>query len=246
MSISLSPVQVQGLLSIKDAVTDGASLTAGSPRLVMGDPGIRVSHSTPDMDSLVAKLRTEINDVRLAASRSRLSVALAQLAALSEEFKANVEDMKSAGEELIAAERTRDADRADFDVKNAGLEEKKAALDAAEGDGVESAQRDYDSAKAARDESMMRLESSEAAVAEKQGRFDSLVDSLDAFTGSALREALKLDVSDVDHLHEEIDEDDKTHSLAEMRSVEDLISDALKRLDGEIAKEVEDRHLDHV
>ena len=48
------------------------------------------------------------------------------------------------------------------------------------------------------------------------------------------------------HLHDEIEEDDKKHSLATIRSVEDVISDALKRLDGKMVDEIEDRHLDHV
>jgi hypothetical protein len=61
-----------------------------------------------------------------------------------------------------------------------------------------------------------------------------------------LREALQLTATDLEHLHKEIEEEDKEHSLATVRSVEDVIADSLKRLDGEIVDEVESRHLDHV
>ena len=70
--------------------------------------------------------------------------------------------------------------------------------------------------------------------------------ALDTASISALREALHLSVGDLDHLHDEIEEDDKRHSLSVVRSVEDVISDALKRLDDRMVDEIEDRHLEHV
>ena len=70
--------------------------------------------------------------------------------------------------------------------------------------------------------------------------------SLDAASLTALRDALGLSAGDVGHLQEEIEEDDKEHSLATVRSVEDVIADALKRLDGKMVDEIADRHLDHV
>jgi chromosome segregation ATPase len=111
---------------------------------------------------------------------------------------------------------------------------------------LDSAQNEYDSAKKEYDAAMDRYNEAERKVNEGQSRFDALVDSLDQSSLTALRDALKLFAGDLDHLHDEIEEDDKKHSLATVRSVEDVISDALKRLDGKMVDEIEDRHLDHV
>jgi uncharacterized membrane protein YkoI len=72
------------------------------------------------------------------------------------------------------------------------------------------------------------------------------VKALDSASLTALREALNLYANDLEHLHKEIEEEDKKHSLSTVRSVEDIINDALKRLDGKMVDEIEDRHLDHV
>ena len=111
---------------------------------------------------------------------------------------------------------------------------------------LDSAQNEYDSAKKEYDAALDRYNEAERKVNEGQSRFDALVDSLDQSSLTALRDALKLFAGDLDHLHDEIEEDDKKHSLATVRSVEDVISDALKRLDGKMVDEIEDRHLDHV
>ena len=63
---------------------------------------------------------------------------------------------------------------------------------------------------------------------------------------TALRDAVRLDVQDVNHLHKEIEEDDKKHDLAPTKAVEDVIADALDRLEGKMVDEVTDRHLEHI
>ena len=83
-------------------------------------------------------------------------------------------------------------------------------------------------------------------VSSLQTKFDRLLDSLDASSLSALRDAIRLDAGDVDHLHEEIEKDDKKHDLAPTKAVEDVIADALDRLEGKMVDEVTNRHLDHI
>ena len=83
-------------------------------------------------------------------------------------------------------------------------------------------------------------------VSSLQTKFDRLLESLDASSLTALRDAVRLDVQDVNHLHKEIEEDDKKHDLAPTKAVEDVIADALDRLDGKMVDEVTNRHLDHI
>ena len=84
------------------------------------------------------------------------------------------------------------------------------------------------------------------AVSSLQTKFDRLLESLDASSLTALRDAVRLDVQDVNHLHKEIEKDDKKHDLAPTKAVEDVIADALDRMDGKMVDEVADRHLDHI
>ena len=140
--------------------------------------------------------------------------------------------------ELARLESAVSAAKSNLDRAESGQEMARAALD--------SAQKEYDSAKREYDAAVDRYDAAESDVNDRQNKFDALVNSLDMASLTALRDALKLFAGDVDHLHDEIEEDDKKHSLATVRSVEDVISDALKRLDGKMVDEIEDRHLDHV
>ena len=45
---------------------------------------------------------------------------------------------------------------------------------------------------------------------------------------------------------EEIEKDDEKHDLVSIKAVEDVIADALDRLDGKMVDEVTNRHLDHI
>ena len=89
-------------------------------------------------------------------------------------------------------------------------------------------------------------EAAEKAVSGLQAKLERLIESLDAAGLLALREAIRLDLGDVEHLHDEIEKKDGKNKLDQIRAVEDVIADALDRLEGKIADEVEDRHLDHV
>lgn len=111
---------------------------------------------------------------------------------------------------------------------------------------VSTAQTKLDAAVNSAQAAKTALDAAEATVAQLQETFDAQLRGLDSTSQQALREALQLTADDLDHLHEEIEEEDKEHLLATVRSVEDVIADSLKRLDGEIVDEVESRHLDHV
>ena len=140
--------------------------------------------------------------------------------------------------ELARLESAVSAAKSNLDRAESGQEKARVALD--------SAQKEYDSAKREYDAAVDRYDAAESDVNDRQNKFDALVNSLDMASLTALRDALKLFAGDIDHLHDEIEEDDKKHNLATIRSVEDVIGDALKRLDGKMVDEIEDRHLDHV
>lgn len=111
---------------------------------------------------------------------------------------------------------------------------------------VASAQKSVDEASAVHSAAKTVYDAAASEVASLQTKFDNLLDSLDTSSLTALREAIRLDASDVDHLHEEIEKDDEKHDLASVKAVEDVIADALDRLDGKMVDEVTNRHLDHI
>lgn len=154
-----------------------------------------------------------------------------------------LEQYRNSGIELDSSELARlenavSSAKSNLDRAKSAQKTASAALD--------QAQEEYDSAKREYDAAKEKYNAAERTVNDRQGRFDALVDSLDMSSLAALRDALKLFADDVDHLHDEIEEDDKKHDLAPIRSVEDVISDSLKRLDDKMVDEIEDRHLDHV
>ena len=309
MNVTLDTARVQSLSSLPASLGDGATSLSVPASPVLSGENVSVASASPDLESILATLRMETNEARLAAARSRLASALTQLTGLSEDEQSKVKEMKAAGEDLAEAESVSNAAKKAADAKTKALDSKKAALSDAEkafgkaqkqtaaaqgaydsavsaleqyrNSGVESdpaelsrlesavsaaksnldraessqekaraaldqAQEGYDSAKREYDAAMDRYNAAEKTVNDRQSRFDALVDSLDPSSLMALRDALKLFANDIDHLHDEIEEDDKKHSLSTVRSVEDVISDALKRLDGKMVDEIEDRHLDHV
>ena len=267
MDVTLKAISAQSLSAVSEALKDASPVVADvSAQSVLGGENLSVSHASPDLDAILAQLRMETNDARLNAARHRLASALSQLADLSEDQKAKVEEMKAVGKELAAAEHVRDADKAVYEAKARDLNSKESELsgardalssvrnnpNATQGEldaaknRLDSAQRAYDSARVEYDAAKGKYESSERIVNEKQSKFDELVKSLDTASLAALRDALKLSADDVDHLHEEIEEDDKKHDISPVRSVEDVIIDSLKRLDGKMVDEIEDRHMDHV
>ena len=268
--MEINAVSAKNLAAVAESLNDVSAVADPAPAAILGGSGVNVVSSSPDLDAILSLMRMETNEARLDAARRRISSAFSQLSGLSEEQMAKVDEMKASGGELIDAEKTYDAYSADYSSSLAKLEKAKTALDKAnealekalsdaqkglEGaedsllsakEDVASAQVEYDSAEAAFEVAKEKYEKSRAALNEMQGKFDSLVSSLDAESLTALRDALKLFADDVDHLHDEIEEDDKKHNLAAVRSVENVISDSLKRLDEEFVDELQDRHLDHV
>ena len=153
-------------------------------------------------------------------------------------------------EDYLSAPET--ADRLQVAALEADVASAKQALDSAgakvdsAGNKVASAEKRVADASAAHGAAQEAYDAAAEEVSSLQTKFDRLLDSLDASSLSALRDAIRLDAGDVDHLHEEIEKDDEEHDLASVKAVEDVIADALDRMDGKMVDEVADRHLDHI
>lgn len=197
-----------------------------------------------------------------------------ELESAEKDFEAAEKTLESAKDTLASAEK--DFAKADARYTDAvkALEDYLATADTQDSAQVATLKSNVASAKKALDSAAMEVDAAEknAASAEKrlgeassrydaaksaydaafgelsalQSRFETLLESLDSSSLTALREAVRLDIGDVDHLNEEIEEDDKTHDLASVKAVEDVIADALDRMDGKIVDEVANRHLDHI
>ena len=197
-----------------------------------------------------------------------------ELESAEKDFEAAEKTLESAKDTLASAEK--DFAKADARYTDAvkALEDYLATADTQDSAQVATLEANVASAKKALDSAAMEVDAAEknAASAEKrlgeassrydaaksaydaafgelsalQSRFETLLESLDSSSLTALREAVRLDIGDVDHLNEEIEEDDKTHDLASVKAVEDVIADALDRMDGKIVDEVANRHLDHI
>ena len=267
MDITLNPVSAQSLSAVSEALKEGPTVFADATvQSVLGGSNLSVGQAMPNLDEILAQMRMETNDARLNAARSRLASALSQLSDLTDEENAKIDEMKNVGTDLLNAQSVRDADKASYDSKARALasaenelENAKDALDKVQNNPestqsdidaaqnrLDSAQMKYDSAKNDLDNTRDKYNASDRVVNDTQNKFDELVKALDSASLTALREALSLCANDLEHLHKEIEEEDKKHSLSTVRSVEDVINDALKRLDGKMVDEIEDRHLDHV
>lgn len=249
MDVAFSAGPVSNLAAVAEALGDASSAVAPAPGAVLGGENLTVVSPPPDLDEILALLRDETNEARLGAARSSLSSALGRLAGLSESQMAKVDEMKASGKALAAAEKACDAAAAAYSNSLAKLEKAKSRLDSAQDGPSEaellSARAEYDSAKAETEAAGEKLGRAKTALGEEQDRFDSLVDSLDAASLTALREALRLSAGDVSHLREEIEEDDKKRDAAPVRSVEDVIAAALDRRDGKMSDELENGTADY-
>ena len=153
-------------------------------------------------------------------------------------------------EDYLSAPET--ADRLQVAALEANVASAKQALDSAgakvdsAGNKVASAEKRVADASAAHGAAQKAYDAAADEVSSLQTKFDRLLDSLDASSLSALRDAIRLDAGDVDHLHEEIEKNDEEHDLASVKAVEDVIADALDRMDGKMVDEVTNRHLDHI
>jgi chromosome segregation ATPase len=262
MEIKLNTSSVSNLASVAEALKSDAAIAAEAAP-ILSAKSLNVTESSPDLDALLSKLLMETNEAKLNAARSRLASALDQLTNLGESEKKAVEEMRNLAEAQNQAEKTlasksRDLEAATKELKSAekaldlakaelALAEKNASqpeIDAAENK-VESAKKRLDAASQSFDVAQNAYHAISNEVSSLQTKFDRLLDSLDISSLTALREAIRLDAGDINHLHNEIEKDDEKHDLASIKAVEDVIADALDRLDGKMVDEVTDRHLEH-
>ncbi len=263
MEIQLNTSSVSNLASVAEAVKSDAAIAAEAAP-ILSAKSLNVTESSPDLDALLSKLLMETNEAKLNAARSRLASALDQLMNLGESDRQAVEEMRnlaalqaqaektlekktkelnSAAKELTSAEKALASAKADLASakKNASQPEIDAAANK-----VESAKKRLDAASQSFSVAQKAYNAAASEVNSLQTKFDQLLDSLDASSLTALREAIRLDAGDVNHLHEEIEKDDEKRDLVSVKSVEDVIADALDRLDGKMVDEVTNRHLDHI
>ena len=189
----------------------------------------------------------------LNSAEKTLDSAKDELASAEKAFskaEAKYAEAAKALEDYLSAPET--ADRLQVAALEADVASAKQALDSAgakvdvAGNKVASAEKRVADASAAHGAAQEAYDAAAEEVSSLQTKFDRLLDSLDASSLSALRDAIRLDAGDVDHLHEEIEKDDEEHDLASVKAVEDVIADALDRMDGKMVDEVADRHLDHI
>ena len=189
----------------------------------------------------------------LNSAEKTLDSAKEELASTEKAFskaEAKYAEAAKALEDYLSAPET--ADRLQVAALEADVASAKQALDSAgakvdaAGNKVASAEKRVADASAAHGAAQEAYDAAADEVSSLQTKFDRLLDSLDASSLSALRDAIRLDAGDVDHLHEEIEKDDEEHNLASVKAVEDVIADALDRMDGKMVDEVADRHLDHI
>ena len=189
----------------------------------------------------------------LNSAEKTLDSAKDELASAEKAFskaEAKYAEAAKALEDYLSALET--ADRLQVAALEADVASAKQALDFAgakvdaAGNKVASAEKRVADASAAHGAAQEAYDAAAEEVSSFQTKFDRLLDSLDASSLSALRDAIRLDAGDVDHLHEEIEKDDEEHNLASVKAVEDVIADALDRMDGKMVDEVADRHLDHI
>ena len=270
VNVTSAPPDLDAILSLLRMETNEARLTAARSRLASALT--QLTGLSEDEQAKVEEMKAAGENLAEAESVSGAAKKEADAKAKAlDSKKAALDDAEKAfgdaRNRTAAAQNTYDSAVSALEqYRNSGIEidsselarlenavaAAKSNLDRAESNektartALDSAQANYDSAKREYDAAMDRYEAAERTVGDKQNKFDALVDSLDLASLTVLRDALKLLAGDVDHLHDEIEEDDKEHSLATVRSVEDVIGDALKRLDGKMVDEIADRHLDHV
>ena len=189
----------------------------------------------------------------LNSAEKTLDSAKDELASAEKAFskaEAKYAEAAKALEDYLSAPET--ADRLQVAALEADVASAKQALDSAgakvdaAGNKVASAEKRVADASATHGAAQEAYDAAAEEVSSLQTKFDRLLDSLDASSLSALRDAIRLDAGDVDHLHEEIEKDDEEHNLASVKAVEDVIADALDRLEGKMVDEVTNRHLDHI
>ena len=270
LNVTESSPDLDALLSKLLMETNEAKLNAARSRLAsaldqLTNLGEADKQTVGEMRDLAAqeaqaeaKLEAKSRELDSAAkelnsAEKTLDSAKADLASAEKAFskaEAKYAEATKALEDYLSAPET--ADRLQVAALKADVASAKQALDSAgakvdaAGNKVASAEKRVADASAAHGAAQEAYDAAADEVSSLQTKFDRLLDSLDASSLTALREAIRLDAGDVDHLHEEIEKDDEEHDLASVKAVEDVIADALDRMDGKMVDEVADRHLDHI
>ena len=270
LNVTESSPDLDALLSKLLMETNEAKLNAARSRLAsaldqLTNLGEADKQTVGEMRDLAAqeaqaeaKLEAKSRELDSAAkelnsAEKTLDSAKEELASTEKAFskaEAKYAEAAKALEDYLSAPET--ADRLQVAALKADVASAKQALDSAgakvdaAGNKVASAEKRVADASAAHGAAQEAYDAAADEVSSLQTKFDRLLDSLDASSLTALREAIRLDVGDVDHLHEEIEKDDEEHNLASVKAVEDVIADALDRMDGKMVDEVADRHLDHI
>ena len=127
---SQNPVQ-----TMVQADPQAASAAQGAPGAVLGGPGVRVSVAGSSLDKLVAKVRGESEDARLASAKRRIAIVLTVLSALNvkvtESQKSNlaqIEALQGQLDELAKLLSGKDGELSADAAKVAALEAQIEAL----------------------------------------------------------------------------------------------------------------------
>ena len=167
---SQNPVQTR-----VQADPQAASAAQGAPGAVLGGPGVRVSVAGSSLDKLVAKVRGESEDARLASAKRRIAIVLTVLSALNvkvtESQKSNlaqIEALQSQLDELAELLSGKDgelsADAAKVAALEAQIEALKNAVQNAIKDG-EAHRKQVEELKKTRAEDDAELKRAETALA---------------------------------------------------------------------------------
>ena len=270
LNVTESSPDLDALLSKLLMETNEAKLNAARSRLAstldqltnLSEADKKTVGEMRDLAALQAQAETtleaktkELNSAAKELNSAEKSLDSAKDDLVSAENAASKAEMKLAQaskalEDYLGTAGTQDPSQiaaleADVASAEKALNAANAKVDAA-GAKVASAEKRVDEASAAHSAARKAYDAAADEVNSLQTKFDQLLDSLDTSSLTALREAIRLDAGDVDHLHEEIEKDDEKHDLASVKAVEDVIADALDRLDGKMVDEVTNRHLDHI
>ena len=173
-----------------------ASAAQGAPGAVLGGPGVRVSVAGSSLDKLVAKVKGESEDARLATAKRRIAIVLTVLSALNvqvtEAQKSNlaqIEALQGQLDELAKLLAEKEDALPDSEAKAAALEAQIEALKNAVANAIKDGEahrkqvEEMKKTRAADDAELKRAETAlakaEAATAAAQANLDKARTNLD-------------------------------------------------------------------
>ena len=181
--------------AVKTDVQQPAVASQSAPAAVLGGPGVSVSVSGSQLDKLVAKVKGESEDARLATAKRRIAIVLTVLTALNVKITetqrnnlAQIEALQSQIDDLAdllsGKEGTLSADKAKVAMLEAQIEGLKKAVENAIKEGEEHRKQvaELKKTRAADDAELKaaedRLAKSEAAIAAAQTNLKKAQSSL--------------------------------------------------------------------